>query len=175
MDLNTLYFYTSTINGWKPILTDDIKRIIINSLTYLVRIKKIKVYGFVIMPNHIHLIWEFLEPNGKELPHASFKKFTAHQIQQILRERNPSLFESFKVNDESRRYLIWQKDAHFLELYSSKVIFQKLDYIHNNPCQGKWMLAENPVDYKYSSFSYYDNGDKRYDFLTHIQDRIQFC
>jgi REP element-mobilizing transposase RayT len=50
---------------------DKYKDILIDSLKYLVKIGKIKVYGFVIMPNHIHLIWELLDLNGKESPHSS--------------------------------------------------------------------------------------------------------
>jgi REP element-mobilizing transposase RayT len=29
---------------------------------------------FVIMPNHFHLIWELLKPNGKESPVASLNE-----------------------------------------------------------------------------------------------------
>jgi len=66
MELNKLYFYTATIIGWKHLLKPDkYKDVIIDSLKYLIKIKKIVVYGFVIMPNHIHLIWELLELNGK--------------------------------------------------------------------------------------------------------------
>jgi hypothetical protein len=39
------------------------------------------------------------------------------------------------------------------------MIEQKLDYIHNS-VQGKWMLAYDPLSYKYSSARYYENGDK---------------
>jgi hypothetical protein len=52
------------------------------------------------------------------------------------------------------------------------VIEQKLDYIHNNPCQGKWMLADNPVSYQYSSAAFYECDDKSYPFLTHYGEMI---
>ena len=47
--------------------------------------QKIKVYAFVIMPNHIHLIWKLLEPNGRESPKASFLKYTAHEFIAMVR------------------------------------------------------------------------------------------
>ena len=82
MELDKLYFYTATITNWRKLLEPDkYKNIIIDSLGYLVKAQKIKVYGFVIMPNHIHILWEFLELNGKEMPHASFMKYTSHRIQ----------------------------------------------------------------------------------------------
>ena len=80
--LNEVYFWTDTIKDWKNIfLNDDFKLIIINSLKELVMRDKIVIYAYVIMPNHIHLVWEMKTMNGKEMPHASFNKFTAHQFQ----------------------------------------------------------------------------------------------
>ena len=34
------------------------------------------------------------------------------------------------------------------------------NYIHNNPVKGKWRLAENAVDYLYSSMKQYETGEK---------------
>ena len=54
-----IYFWTATINNWYKLLQETVvKQIIIDSLTYLTAKKKITVYGFVIMPNHVHLIWQ---------------------------------------------------------------------------------------------------------------------
>ena len=52
-------FFTATILEWKKLLTPDkYKDIIIHSLTFLVNNNRMFIYGFVIMPNHIHLIWQ---------------------------------------------------------------------------------------------------------------------
>ena len=70
MEYNEVYFWTATISKWRNLLLeDDFKQIIINSLVYLSDSKKLAVYGFVIMPNHVHIIWEMLENNGKEKPY----------------------------------------------------------------------------------------------------------
>ncbi len=47
---------------------------------------------------------------------------------------------------------------------------QTLEYIHNNPLQEHWNLAEYQEDYKYSSASYYINGESEFKFLKHISD-----
>jgi len=61
MELDEIYFYTASILDWIPLLrTEKFKLIVLNSLVHLIEKEKIKVYGFVIMPNHIHLIWETL-------------------------------------------------------------------------------------------------------------------
>jgi len=85
LELNEVYFFTATILNWKNLLASDrYKQIILESLLFLSQKKKIAIYGFVIMPNHIHLIWEMLDKNGQELPYASFMKFTAHQFRKDL-------------------------------------------------------------------------------------------
>jgi putative transposase len=57
--------------------------IIINSLQWLVQSELIKIYGYVIMPNHIHLMREQLKMNGKEFPKNNFKKFTAKTLVKV--------------------------------------------------------------------------------------------
>ena len=49
------YFFTATIKEWKHLLKPDkYKEIIVDSLRFLVAEKRVRVCGFVIMPNHIH-------------------------------------------------------------------------------------------------------------------------
>lgn len=173
MDLEKLYFYTITIKDWLPLLKGiEFKQIILNSIDFLSKKGLIKVYGFVIMPNHIHLIWEMLELNGKELPSSSFLKFTSHQFLKTLRTINLNLLKSFEVEADNKAHLFWQSDSLAIEVYSPEVIYQKLDYIHNNPCQKKWMLVNDPLDYSFSSFDFYENGRDRFGFLNHIGDRL---
>lgn len=78
------------------------------SLSYLHREACIKVFGFVIMPNHIHLIWELKKQNGKESPVARFMKFTAKQFQMELKTRAPYILEQYKVDWNSRNYNFWK-------------------------------------------------------------------
>ena len=169
MELNKLYFYTATILKWKPLLHHDkYKDIIIGSLKNLIERGKIKVYCYVIMPNHIHLIWELLDTNGKELPHASFMKFTSHEIQKDLKQNHPELMNEFLVDRTSRKYQYWQRDSLPILLYSPKVIMQKFNYIHNNPIQKKWNLVSAPEEYPYSSAAYYTREIDPSGILSHI-------
>jgi REP element-mobilizing transposase RayT len=81
LEINEVYFWTDTIKDWKHLLKQDkYKLLIMDALKDLVEKKKIIVYGFVLMPNHLHLLWEMLAKNGREMPYASFNKATAHEI-----------------------------------------------------------------------------------------------
>lgn len=173
MEIGRIYFFTATILNWKNLLSpDNYKDILIGSLKHLVERKKLEIYGFVIMPNHIHIIWKILETNGKEMPHASFFKFVSHEIQKDLKTNHPTILELFRVDTETRTYQFWQRDALPIELYTPEVIYQKLDYIHNNPFKGKWGLAQSPELYHYSSFRFYETAFDDFGFLTHIGDVI---
>ncbi|HVD97654.1 MAG TPA: hypothetical protein VNB90_05565 [Cytophagaceae bacterium] len=173
MEFNLLYYYTATITNWRCLLKPDkYKDVIIESLSDLVSRDKIAVYAFVIMPNHMHLIWELLKMNGNEKPHASLMKFTAHTIQDDLRKNHPKVLELFQVEDTSRKYHFWKRNPLPVWLYTPEIIYQKLDYIHNNPVQGRWNLCDSPYDYKYSSARFYETGIDDFGFLTHIGERI---
>lgn len=45
---------------------------------------------------------------------------------------------------------------------------QKLDYIHNNPVNGKWQLADDYFSYHYFSASFYETGVDEFGYLTNI-------
>ena len=173
MELGKIYFFTATIHQWLPLLKDKIHlELILSSLSFLTKKGLIKVYGFVIMPNHIHLIWEMLEINGKEMPHASFLKFTSHGFLKNLRSTNGYFLEKFKVDQDNKYYEFWKRDSLSIELFTPKVVYQKLDYIHNNPCRKKWMLSESPLDYPYSSSKFYETGEDHFGFLSHIGEQL---
>ena len=173
MEFNQVYFYTATIKDWIPILKSDRRKsIVIDSLKYLTSKGLIKLYAFVIMPNHIHLIWELKRMNGKEKPDASFKKFTSHQILQDLNQTNPDILSKFESLRSDRTFEIWQYKSMAVHVYSPSVIFQKLDYVHTNPVQGKWNLADDFVSYQFSSARFYETLEDHWGILTHIQDRI---
>jgi REP element-mobilizing transposase RayT len=130
VELDKLYFWTATINNWYKLLQEDaLKEIIISSLKLLSVKKKIEVYAFVIMPNHLHFIWQLLEMNGKEKPHTSFLKFTAHSFKKHLQINNPQLLKLYFVNAANKEYEFWQRDSLPFELLNKETTNQKLDYI----------------------------------------------
>lgn len=161
------YFYTDTIYEHKHLLSDDeMKMVVINSWKYLVENKKIKIYAFVIMPNHIHLIWEMLDLNGKESPAGSFAKFTAHQFKKIMQHSNPTELEKYIVNKSDRKYQFWKRDPLAIPLTFEASFLQRLAYIHNNPVKEKWQLADLPENYRWSSANFYENGIDEFGILT---------
>ena len=173
IDAGEIYFWTATINNWQHLLKKDkYKDVIIDSLQWLTDKRKIDVFAFVVMPNHVHFIWRANQANGKESPHASFLKYTAHNFKKMLRIEGNKKLELYKVTATNKEYEFWQRDPVAIRLFSRKVALQKLNYIHNNPLKAHWNLARNPCDYKYSSASYYEFAEKNFSFLKNLFDAI---
>jgi putative transposase len=171
MGANITYFFTASIYQFIPILqTDALKEIIIQSWQYLIQKQIIRIYGYVIMPNHIHVLWAIPSLEGKESPAAQFTKYTAHMFKRYLQTNNPLQLALFKVDKSDRDYQFWQRDPLAIPIVTDDIFFQKLTYIHNNPVREKWSLANFPEDYRWSSARYYLTDQDEFNIVTHYRD-----
>ncbi|MDB5112537.1 MAG: transposase [Mucilaginibacter sp.] len=162
-------FFTATCLNWQSLLqTEDHKQIILDSLSFLVKNKRIWLYGYVIMPNHIHILWckqpEWLNKNVQQ----HFSKFTAQQFKFSLLNNSADI-DSYKSTQNDREYQFWERRPYKATMYNRKVLEEKLDYIHANPVKaGLCVIAE---DYIYSSASYY-LLNRENELLTHYMEHI---
>jgi REP element-mobilizing transposase RayT len=172
MSIGELYFFTATIHKWQHLLArDDFKQVIIESLRYLCENNLLRVYGFVIMPNHIHLLWQTLGMNGRESVQAAFLKYTAHRFRRLLlAEGGFHRLRPYAVDASNKDHEFWQRDSLAVWLYSRDVAFQKLYYVHRNPMAKHWALCTSPDDYRYSSAKYYETGEDEFGFLSDLND-----
>ena len=170
---NHIRFFTATIVEWRSLLqSDKYKNIIMNSLKFMVEQKRIWLYGFVIMPNHVHALWRMQEEIKEENVKRDFLKFTSQSIKFDLIDTNSPMLNIYKKNAHDREYQFWKKKAYSSTMYNRKVVEQKLDYIHANPLQKKWKLCEAPEDYYYSSAKYYLLNQDDWGFITHYTEHI---
>jgi REP element-mobilizing transposase RayT len=169
MDQYPIYypqFYTATVLEWKPLLKPHkYKEIIVSSLQYLTANKQITLYAFVIMHNHIHLIWQALPGKSPNQVQQSFMKYTAQQIKFDLVEHHPQVLDKFRVNAKDRIYQFWERNSLGIELRTHEVFMQKLEYIHWNPVKAG--LCSLPEEYYFSSARFYWTGVDDFNMLTH--------
>ncbi len=140
------------------------KKAIIDSLKYCIKNKGLNVYAFCLMTNHLHLVVNCDEPF--ELKHVirDFKRHTVKQIMnQILNEpesRREWFIELFKKNGEvyksNETIKFWQTGNHAIELFSERFVWEKINYIHQNPVEERFV--EEPEHWIYSSASNYIHG-----------------
>lgn len=163
------HFFTATNLEWKKLLAKEkYKDIVIESMRFLVNDKRVIIYGFVIMDNHIHIIWQ-LQPNKKrDAVQRDFLKYTAQQIKKDMRVYHPDELIRFRVNAKDRQYQFWERNPLSVEIWAETVLIQKLNYIHENPVRAG--LCRYPEEYKYSSALLYHTGIDDWGFLTHFRD-----
>jgi len=160
-------FYTATILEWKHLLAEDKhKDIIIESLQFLAKEKRIVLNAFVIMSNHIHLIWQPMFGYTLSDIQSSFMKYTAQQFKRSLINSNSEILEDFKKNKYDRSYQFWKREPLSVELRTHAVFIQKLEYVHYNAVKAG--LCIYPEEYYYSSAKFYYGGTDDFKMLTHF-------
>ena len=162
-------FFTATCLEWKPVIVrDHLKDIIIESLRFLCRDRRVWVNAMVIMDNHIHLVWQMIGSNKRAQVQRDFLKFTSQQIIKELRNSKSELLTEIMVGATDRKYQVWERNSLSIPLWTTDVFWQKINYIHNNPVKAGY--CDYPEQYKYSSAEFYLTGKSRWDFLTHFED-----
>jgi len=180
-DPEHLYFVTTTVVNHKPIFRrPQLVQIIIDSLDYIRKSHWVKIYAYVIMPDHLHLILKYLDNHTPAQVMRDFKKFTAKRIIERLQEDNDQNLLTFFVHSAShtskQRYKVWQEQYFAKNIFSEEFLVQKMAYVHNNPLQENWRLAERAEDYPYSSARNYLLGDQsvlEIDLVTELVQNIE--
>jgi putative transposase len=160
-------FFTATVYKWQYLLDNDKhKTIITESLRFLVKEKRIVLYAFVVMSNHIHVIWQPMPPFSIKAIQASFMRHTGRQLRAALLSGEVYVADSFKANKADREYQIWKREPLSVELFSGDVFAQKLEYLHQNPVKAG--LCQYAEDYFFSSAKFYYDVTSDFDMLTHF-------
>jgi putative transposase len=155
-----LYFITTTAKDHLPLFErDSAKRLLLDALDWLRLNGQMRLFGFVIMPNHVHCLAQFRAEEPMAAVLRDFKKHCADRlVRQLRAEGNaPALTRLSAATEhaDKQRHSVWDKGYHAKDVVSEAFLLQKLEYIHNNPCQRHWHLSETPAVYPWSSARFY--------------------
>ncbi len=172
MDKYPVQFFTAVCYDWLKLLeTDQAKQIVIEALKYRVKVGQVKVCAYVIMPNHIHLIWRIQNGYKLEEIQRDFLKYTAKEILSLIRKERGELgLEELFVGTKDRKYQVWKRNSMSIDLIHEWFFRQKFEYLHENPCQPHWQLSNRAEDYRFSSAKFYEDGDDEFGLLCHERD-----
>ncbi len=146
------YFITSTINGWLPIFTrQESADIIFDSWRYLQREREFKLFAYVILENHLHMI---VAAPALSKVIQNFKSYTARKIIDLLTQRNAETLlrqlRAMKLNHKKEsQYQVWQEGGKPKQIRDDKTMWQKIEYTHNNPVERGFV--DEPVHWRWSS------------------------
>jgi hypothetical protein len=124
------------------------------------------IAGYVIMPNHLHLIMAYRVGNHSlNTVVANGKRFMAYEIVKRLKALQKAgilqKLEGLRTTSEiaaKKQHRVFEISFDAQKCFSNKFLNQKLTYIHNNPCNKKWMLAPDTLSYPHSSAYFYETG-----------------
>lgn len=117
---------------------------------------RFKLVGYVIMPDHVHLI---VNPLGRNISRVGkgIKGRSARRIIDWLKDcdfvSSLAKLAFTRPQKRSHDFALWQKGIKSIDLESHKFIRQKLNYIHLNPVRAG--LCDNPWEWKWSSYRNY--------------------
>ena len=162
-DPEHLYFLTTTAaNHTRIFQRDVVKRILVDGLYFISLMNRVQLFAFVVMPNHMHGILQCPPdcPPGDWV--RAFKTSTAQLIVRLYQVENnqPALdaLAALVTRPDKQGHKVWE-DNYFAEnVVTPEFLAQKLAYIHNNPVQDQWLLADSPEAYAWSSARFYLEG-----------------
>jgi len=145
------HFITLTVLHWIPVFTrPETANILLDSLKHLSQ-EGLKVYAYVILENHCHLV---VQSKALDRDIARYKSYTAKQIIQYLAKNNiKQILEQLafykKAHKDDRAYQFWQEGVHPELIQDDMMMRQKVDYIHHNPVKRGYV--DKAEHWRYSS------------------------
>jgi putative transposase len=139
------YFITPTAWNWYYLFDRHNRwQILADSLVYCQKHKGLKIFAYVFMLNHLHLIVQSPDVGGFL---RDFKSYTSHQLIENIAVTEPNVLALFTLEDGSHR--IWKEDNQPKIIETESFGLQKLAYIHNNPVMKGYV--EQPEYRRWSS------------------------
>jgi putative transposase len=163
-DPNTIHYVTAVTFRRAPVFRSDTAcSLFINTLAETRSKSPFKLIGYVLMPDHVHLL---LNPQACDISDLMrrLKGASARRILDWLREEGlTKSLAKLSLDSPQRRSharAVRLKDFSAVDLWSAKFIRQKLNYIHCNPVRAG--LCEHPACWRWSSYHAYlphEQGD----------------
>ena len=164
--LNHLHFLTrSTYRRVRLFDSDRFRQRWVKTLEELRCELGFRIIGYVLMPEHFHLL---LWPGERADPSQILQKLQVRTALFVLKNLKENAMQPWcrKMLDRLRlpetvhhhaHFRVWQRGGYDLNVWSPKKRDEKLNYMHNNPVTRK--LVQTPGDWPWSSWRFYFQND----------------
>jgi putative transposase len=139
------YYLTFTVRNWYYIFDRHNRfQILADSLNYCQANKGLKIYAYVFMINHLHLIASANDMIGFV---RDFKKYTSKELQDNIIATEPGVLKLFDLGNG--KYEFWSRTNMPKSIENEIYLIQKMNYIHENPVRKRYV--KRPEDWLWSS------------------------
>ena len=130
----------------------------LDALVWRQQHKGVKLYGYVILENHLHCI---LQADDLRNQIHDLKAYTAQAIVRYLMDNQATrvlqqLAFYKKPHKVDAAYQVWEEGSHPQWLQNEAMLRQKLDYIHHNPVKRGYV--DEAAHWRYSGARNYETG-----------------
>ena len=161
-----LFFITFTCYKWLPLIAQTGGYDLVYKWFDYLKKQSHDIVAYVIMPNHVHVLLNFCNSSKKlNTVTGDGKRFMAYDMISRLKIAGEDklllqLEKAVTAKDKNNghRHEVWKESFDWKYCETAEFAYQKLVYIHNNPCAGKWNLAADITKYEHSSARYYITG-----------------
>jgi len=180
-DNSYVHFVTTRTYKSRPYFRDEeFSWILLEELRFYGKKYDFVLMGYVIMPNHVHLLlwWDKEKKPGLSVSKImqGLKGATARRIIDLVQDKGlERMLQSTHRNADSKsrrrnlRYRLWQPGFYDFNIYNEEKLLEKLDYIHGNPVRAG--LALSSRDYDWSSYREYFEEEGQKELGQHLELR----
>ena len=157
-DNDKLYFISfATVNWIDIFVREEYMKIVLDSWKFCQEKKGLEIYGWCILPSHIHMIigsnknkLEDIVRDMKSFTSTALRKSIQESIQESRKEWIMWMMErAGKKNGNNNGWQFWQQHNKPLEIKDQEMFDKTLEYTHLNPVMAGFV--SKPEDWKYSS------------------------
>lgn len=154
------HFVTCTILHWLPLFTrKESVQIAIDCLKFLQEKDKLKLYAYVILENHLHMV---VKSDDIEKSMKAFKQYTAKELLNLLKKENvKTILDQLqfykKAHHKATDYQVWEEGYQPKLIQTDAMMISKINYIHENPVKRGYV--DEAAHWRYSSARDYEGID----------------
>ena len=149
-----LYITAVTHNRLPVFRTDTFKHLLCSALCDARVSGEFKIFAYVIMPEHMHLLTDGGHRPRKVLKFAN--GVSANKIIKYLKqEKFQSSLEKLRHATQAKKYQysLWEHHSNVFSIITEAMFMEKVNYIHMNPVRSG--AVERPEDYVWSSVRFW--------------------
>ena len=156
------YFITTTVMHFARVfsLGESYNIILRDSLRYVVHVHSARLFAFVFMPSHLHLLIDLPDAESISDLMRDFKKFTSTKVRQQLDKDGHAIWiDELRRNASGRGHIfkLWEDRFDDVIVETEPSFSTILEYIHDNPVRAG--LVKRQEDWPYSSARNYISND----------------
>ena len=155
------YFLTATVVDYTVIFDEKAyAATVLDNLDFYRKKYRFRLYAYVIMPEHLHLVIHSSSETRITDIMRDFKSYTSKKLTAQLKEdgRVEVLSRLRRSSSSKIEQPFGAPGNRAVGIYSENVLRTKVNYIHANPLRRG--LVEEPADYPYSSYRNYYLDDE---------------